>query len=106
MTRQPFNIIQLMIWAKQHIELLFWLAAIVLLFFLNTDDAQPSLCAFRWIGIEHCPGCGLGHSIHHALHGRFAQSFNEHLMGLPALIIILYRIIQLIYPKKITIYEK
>jgi len=93
-------------WTRQRIELLFWFAAILFLFYLNPADSQLSLCVFRWIGIEHCPGCGLGHSIYHALHGRFAQSFHEHLMGPPALIIIFHRITQLIYPKKTTIYEK
>jgi len=106
MTKQSFNLFNLIKRTKQNIELLFWFAAIVLLFFLNSGDSQTSLCMFRWIGIEHCPGCGLGHSIHHALHARFAESFGEHLMGLPALIIIFHRITQLIYPKKTTNYEK
>ena len=106
MTKQPFNISYLVKWTKQHIELLVWFAALILLFFLNPDGSEASLCVFRWIGIEQCPGCGLGHSIHHALHARFTQSFHEHMMGIPGLIIIFHRIIQLIYPKKITIYEK
>jgi len=100
MIQPPFILLNLMKWIKQHLELLFWFKAILLLFFLNPDDSQTSLCVFRWIGIEHCPGCGLGHSIHHALRGRLALSFNEHLMGLPALIIISHRITQLIHPQK------
>ncbi len=106
MTKQSFNLFNLIKWTKQNIELLFWFTAIIMLFFLNVTDTQTSLCVFRRIGIDHCPGCGLGHSIHHALHGRVAQSFHEHIMGIPGLIIIFHRITQLIYPKKITIYEK
>lgn len=106
MIKQPSYPRNFMKRTNQHIELLFWLSAIVLLFFLNPTNSEFSLCVFRWIGIQHCPGCGLGHSIHSALHARFVQSFNEHLMGMPALIIIFHRISQLIYPKKTTIYEK
>ena len=106
MTKPPFNLLPMLQWTKQHIELLFWFVSIVLLFFLKPAEPQTSLCMFRWIGFEHCPGCGLGHSIHHALHASFTQSYNEHLMGLPALVIIFHRITQLVYPKKTTIYEK
>lgn len=106
MNQQPFNLYRLVNRGKPGIELLFWMASIVLLFFLNPGDVQTSLCLFRLVGFDHCPGCGLGHSMHNALHARFTQSFNEHVMGLPALLIILHRIIQLTHFKKTAIYEK
>ena len=106
MTQQPINFLTLAKWTKQHLELMFWFTAMLLLFFLSPGGSQTSRWVFRCSGIEHCPGCGLGHSINHALHARFAQSVDAHLMGIPALIIIFHRITQLIYPKKITFYEK
>ncbi|MBC7887486.1 MAG: DUF2752 domain-containing protein [Ferruginibacter sp.] len=92
-------------WMALHFELIFWITGICLLFFMNAAPAQPSLCFFRFIGLDSCPGCGIGHSIHHALHLRFAQSVQEHIAGIPAVLIILFRIKQLSYPKKTTVYE-
>lgn len=92
-------------WVRLHLELVFWAAGICFLFFMNTNQSQASLCIFRLIGFDRCPGCGLGHSICHALHFRFAQSFQEHLLGIPALAIILSRLKQLTYSKKTIIYE-
>lgn len=92
-------------WIIQHLELVIWVAALCLLFFMDTAAAQPSLCMFRLIGIDSCPGCGLGHAIHHAMHLNFAQSFHEHLFGIPALLIILFRIKQLLFQKKQLLYE-
>jgi len=48
------------------------------------------------MGITWCPGCGLGHSIAFLLHGDLRNSFHAHWLGVPALIIILYRIFDLI----------
>ncbi len=84
---------------------MFWVAGICILFFMPADTEQTSLCIFRLVGIDKCPGCGLGHSIHYALHLNIEQSLQEHLLGVPATFIILFRIKQLIYPKKTTIYE-
>ena len=92
-------------WTLLNLELLFWVTAIGLLYFMDTDPSQPSLCVFRLIGFNSCPGCGLGHSIHYALHLSFAQSIHEHLLGIPAILIILFRIKQLSFPKKRTLYE-
>jgi hypothetical protein len=74
-------------------ELLFWIAALIAL--AVTDPAAPShytLCPLKLMGITWCPGCGLGHSIAWLLHGDIKNSFNAHWIGVPALLIILYRI--------------
>jgi hypothetical protein len=47
------------------------------------------------MGITWCPGCGLGHSIAFLLHGDIKNSFHAHWIGVPALIIIVYRIVVL-----------
>ncbi len=48
------------------------------------------------MGISWCPGCGLGHSIAFLLHGNIYNSLHAHWLGIPALLIILYRIANLI----------
>lgn len=90
-----------------HLELLFWLSALALLFFMEHEPDTPSMCFFRWFGINSCPGCGLGHSINSALHLHFVQSFKEHPLGIIAIFIILNRAKQLfIIPKPKLQYDK
>lgn len=85
---------------RKHAELIFWITAMILLFFMNTNSSSDSLCFFHWIGISHCPGCGIGHSIHAALHLQFAESFRQHPFGIAAVFIIFHRIKQLSFPPK------
>ena len=82
---------------KNHLELLFWTPALVVLYFLPVSAPQTSLCVFSLLGIGHCPGCGIGHAIHYALHFDITASFHAHFMGIPAVIIIFIRIKQLIF---------
>ncbi|MFL9481528.1 DUF2752 domain-containing protein [Chitinophagaceae bacterium LWZ2-11] len=84
---------------KNNFELLFWIAAVITLYFLNDAGNAPSLCFFKFIGISWCPGCGIGHSIHSAMHFRFSESFRYHPLGMFALIIIFIRIKQLSFKK-------
>jgi hypothetical protein len=44
------------------------------------------------MGITWCPGCGIGHAISWLIHGDLAKSFHAHWLGVPALILIIYRI--------------
>jgi hypothetical protein len=76
-----------------YFELVFWVAALVSL--ALADPAGPahfSLCPLKAMGITWCPGCGLGHSISWLFRGDIHNSFHAHWLGIPALIIILYRI--------------
>jgi hypothetical protein len=78
---------------RNYFELVFWIAALVAL--ALTDPSAPgqySLCPLKLMGISWCPGCGLGHSISWVLYGNIKNSWHAHWLGLPALIIILYRI--------------
>ena len=88
---------------QRNFELLFWLSALLLLYCMNVDDANPSLCFFRFAGIEHCPGCGIGHAINSALHFKFEQSYQQHKFGIPAVLIISHRIFQLLFTLKKSI---
>jgi len=86
---------QLKQYRQQYFELLFWLTAMLLIFFMPVNTVSPSLCIFKWLGIMHCPGCGIGHAIYYALHMQFTTSFQQHPLGIAAVLIILNRIKQL-----------
>lgn len=81
---------------SRNFELIFWVAALLCLAFASpTGEPHFTLCPLKLMGFNWCPGCGLGHSIIYLFHGRFLASLHAHWLGIPALIIILYRIIQL-----------
>ena len=85
---------------RQYIEPVVWTTALVLLFCMDTSHTGSSFCLFKAVGFAHCPGCGIGHAIHEALHLRFAASFHEHILGIPAVAILLYTIIKSIFTIK------
>lgn len=77
------------------LELVFWLAALVLLANTNPHDHHFSLCPLASIGITWCPGCGLGRSIASLFHGEITESLAHHWFGIPALLLICFRMLQL-----------
>jgi hypothetical protein len=81
---------------KTHFEAIVWIAALLFLFFLVPGASHFSLCPLANLGLDFCPGCGIGRSIHHAMWLDFAGSFASHPLGIMALLIIIYRIIQLL----------
>ena len=74
-----------------------WIAGLVLLAVMDptSTDAHYSFCLFKFIGIQFCPGCGLGHSISYLFHGNIKASFAAHPLGLFALATIVFRIYRL-----------
>lgn len=85
---------------QEYFELIIWLIVLVILYFMQPATADKSLCLFSFLGFQHCPGCGLGHSIHAALHLQLAASLKFHPLGIIAIFIILNRIKQLIFKFK------
>lgn len=82
--------------AQIPLEAFMWAAALVYLFFIDPYKTQHySLCLFNNLGIDFCPGCGMGRSIAMLYHGDFIHSFQMHPLGLFALVIILARIYKL-----------
>src|SRR5574338_824415 len=82
---------------RRYFELTAWVTAILLLALMNpATDTHYSFCLFKFIGIQFCPGCGLGHSISYLFHGDFKQSFNSHPLGFFAVPVIFHRMYQLI----------
>ncbi len=85
---------------KLDFEAVFWLTAFAYLAFINPYAPKHlDFCLFSLVGIENCPGCGLGKSISMIFHGDFAGSFNAHPLGIPAIILIVKRIYKLIKNK-------
>jgi hypothetical protein len=81
---------------RKYSELTFWVAALIALGCSNPAiPSQYVLCPFRLMGFTWCPGCGIGHAIAWLLHGNIRNSLHAHWLGIPALVIILYRIVAL-----------
>jgi len=77
------------------IEGYIWIIALLILAIINIESTHFTLCPFSNLGIDFCPGCGLGRSIHHFIHLDFIKSFNVHPLGGAALLILIYRIFTL-----------
>lgn len=74
-----------------------WTCSLIFLAFINDpNQSHFTICPLANAGFEYCPGCGLGNSVSLILHGHIPDSLDVHLLGIPALIIILFRIIQLL----------
>ena len=77
----------------KYFELIFWIAALVVLGLSNpAGPVHYTLCPLKLMGFKWCPGCGIGHSIAWLLHGDIKNSFHAHWLGVPALVMIVYRI--------------
>ncbi|MES2428369.1 MAG: DUF2752 domain-containing protein [Bacteroidota bacterium] len=78
---------------KNNFELIFWIAAIIALAVADPSiQSQYTLCPLKLMGITWCPGCGIGHAVSWLLHGNIVRSWKAHWLGVPALLIIGYRI--------------
>ncbi|HRY99120.1 MAG TPA: DUF2752 domain-containing protein [Bacteroidales bacterium] len=74
-------------------EAWFWLIALALMASMDPLHPHATLCPLGAMGVAWCPGCGLGHSIAWLFRAGPGRSFQEHWLGIPAIIIILSRII-------------
>lgn len=88
----------------KYAEPIIWTVVLFMLFFWTPADNEPSLCLFRFAGFQYCPGCGIGHSIHYALHLNFSEAWQHHFAGIPATIVMLFKIFSFLIPSnnKIT----
>jgi hypothetical protein len=76
-------------------EAFFWVAGLAYLAIFNFQDTGFTFCPIKLLGFGHCPGCGLGLSIHYIFRFSFLQSFHTHPLGIVALPIIIFRIYSL-----------
>ncbi len=92
---------------RKYFELIFWFTALILLAFMPPGiDTHYSLCVFKLVGFNFCPGCGLGHSISYLFHGDIEASLAAHPLGIFAVLVIVYRVYKLlqlhIFTKKLN----
>lgn len=85
-----------MSFGKAYLEAAIWLTALLCLAFMNPYSTQASICVFHHLGFESCPGCGLGHAISAAFHGKFLLSFETHPLGMITILVLITRIVTLI----------
>gem|GEM_PF-265536 len=82
---------------KENLEAFIWLLALILLACMPPESTQSSLCLLHHLGFSWCPGCGLGHAISSFFHFRFVLSFNQHPLGIFAVVVLISRICTVFY---------
>ena len=100
-------------WSLIGFEAFVWISGLAYLLLCHSPgETHFTICPLAIIGIDFCPGCGLGNSISYLFNGDFVSSFQSHPLGIFALIIISIRIFSLIknnrrrYAKCISTYAK
>ncbi len=84
-------------WIKLNMELIAWIIALFVPFFINPWASDHfSICFFKWIGIDWCPGCGLGKSMAFLYRGEWRLSFQSHWLGAVATLLLAYRVFNLL----------
>lgn len=79
-------------------EAIIWIVALLLLAcYQPVHQAHFSFCLFSHLGMEWCPGCGLGRSIAFLLKGQLIESLRIHPLGFVAVIILVRRIFMLCF---------
>ena len=77
-------------------EALIWITGLIILALINVEGSSHfTVCPFNNLGIDFCPGCGLGKSIHYLLNMKIDQSLNAHPLGIFAFAVLSRRIFQL-----------
>ena len=90
---------------RAHLEAYFWLTALISTALTTpTHDTHFTLCIFKLLGIDFCPGCGLGHSVIFLFHGDFKDSWNAHPFAILAVAVLMHRIFVILH-KDIKIYK-
>jgi hypothetical protein len=85
------------LFTSYYFEIFIWSFSLIFLAIINPDlSGVFSICPLHFLGFEYCPGCGLGRSVSYFLHLNVAASVQTHILGIPATIIIIHRIINLI----------
>lgn len=77
------------------VELVFWILALLLLATASLNEHHFTMCPLANLGLDWCPGCGLGRSITAIFNGDLTRSMQYHWFGIPAVLIILYRLYEL-----------
>lgn len=74
------------------LELIFWTVALILLAAAEPVDHRDvhhfTFCPLANLGLQWCPGCGLGRAITQLFHGNVRESLKLHWFAIPAVLII------------------
>ncbi|MBU2447009.1 MAG: DUF2752 domain-containing protein [Bacteroidetes bacterium] len=68
----------------------------ILIFISPDSNSHFTFCVFNNVGLDFCPGCGLGRSISLLFRGDITASFDSHPLGLIAIAILSFRVYSLI----------
>jgi hypothetical protein len=77
-------------------EALIWIAALMFLAFIDPSHHHYTLCPFNNLGLECCPGCGLGRSIALLYRLDLKESFMTHPFGVPTVFLLIQRIYKVV----------
>lgn len=77
-----------------------WVAGLAALALIDSAACHLTICPLRLVGIDFCPGCGLGRSVSLLLHGQFAASWEAHPLGAPAIVLLLGRSARLLLRRR------
>lgn len=80
-----------------HSEWIILLAMLLAAVTIDTTSGRPSLCVFSSLGVSSCPGCGLGRSMALAAQGALTASFQMHPLGMAAISVLSYRILNILF---------
>lgn len=83
------------IFRPYRLEMLLWSVALFVPIFIDPNRQHASFCLFHNLGIDFCPGCGLGRSLAFLYRGDITHSFLSHPLGIIVFGILLFRIITL-----------
>lgn len=81
---------------QKNLEWIVFSTGLILLGIMNPESAGTSFCLFDLVGIDFCPGEGLGHSIAYTFRGDLSSAMNAHFAGPLAVLILSSRIIYLL----------
>jgi hypothetical protein len=86
------------LWHKK--EALIWIGALIFLAASDPERHHNTLCPFDNLGFHYCPGCGLGRSVGFFFRLDLESSFFSHPLGIPAVLLLLYRSIKIFIKSK------
>lgn len=83
------------------LEALFWLSGLAVVAVADpSGEPWIRVCLFdhlgSLVGLEFCPGCGLGRSVGYLVRGDIAASLSMHPLGIPAVGVIAYHATRLL----------
>ena len=89
------------------LEAMVWILGLMLLALYDPfQQEHMTLCFFNNLGFTYCPGCGLGRSVSFLMHGHVMKSLEAHFLGIPAVIMLTFRIFQLFFISQLAILMK